>query len=100
MLVMLQGSSTADLTTLVKQVGGTVTHDLHLINAVGARLSQSQLDEVLKSPLVERHIDDLSDSAPPKEETDVGCRVRGHIELEMTTEGIVWPLYNKLAAPA
>ena len=37
-----------------------ITHDLHIINAVGAKLSQSQLEQVLESPLVERFIDDLS----------------------------------------
>lgn len=100
--VLLQGSSSVEIAALVDDAGGTVTHDLHLINAVGAKLSQVQLDEVLKSPLIVRHIDDLSDTGRPEDqpEEEEGCRVRGHIELEMTAQGILWPLYNKQTTPA
>lgn len=103
MQVLLQGTSSEEISILVEDAGGTVTHDLHLINAVGAKLSQVQLDEVLKSPLILRHIDDLSDTDRPEdepEEEEANCRVRGHIELEMTPQGIRWPLYNKMAEPA
>ncbi len=101
--VLLQGASSAEISVLVGQAGGTVTHNLHLINAVGAKLTRIQLDEVLKSPLILRHIDDLADMERPEdkpEEEEEGCRVRGHIELEMTPQGILWPLYNKHATPA
>jgi serine protease AprX len=100
--VLLQGSSTAEITALVVNAGGTVTHDLHIINAVGAKVSQKQLDAILKSPLVTRHIDDLSDTKRPEKEADkeAGCRVRGHIELDFTPQGIQWPLYNKRPTPA
>lgn len=99
---MLQGSSAKDVTRLVEEAGGTITHDLHVINAVGAKLRREQLDEVLKSPLVTRHLDDLSDTERPEEEPDKeeGCKVRGHIELDFTSQGIKWPLYNKLPASA
>lgn len=102
LLVLLQGSSSAEIASLVDRVGGVVTHDLHLINAVGAKLNQKQLREVLKSPLILRHIDDLSDTERPEDhpEEQKNCRVRGHIELEMMPGGIVWPLYNKKPAPA
>lgn len=95
--VLLQGSSTAELISAVEEVGGTVTHDLHLINAVGAKLSRPQLDAVLMSPAVVRHIDDLSDTERPKEESkdEEGCKVRGHIELDITSNSIIWPLFNK-----
>jgi serine protease AprX len=100
--VLLQGTSSAEISVLVGQAGGTVTHDLHLINAVGAKLTRVQLDEVLKSPLILRHIDDLADTERPADqpEEEEGCRVRGHIELEMTPQGILWPLYNKYPTPA
>jgi len=100
--VLLQGSSTAEITTLVEKAGGIVTHDLHIINAVGAKLGQKQLEEVLKSPLVTRHIDDLSDTKRPDKipEKEEGCRVRGHIELDLIPQGILWPLYNKRTTPA
>ncbi len=88
--------------SLVENAGGNVTHDLHIINAVGARLSQKQLKDVLKSPLVTRHIDDLSDTTRPDKEPEEeeGCKVRGHIELDFTPQGIQWPLYNKRPTPA
>ena len=85
---------------MVETHGGTISHDLHIINAVGALLTQAQLDEVLKSPLIIRHIDDLSASEPPDEPPSSGCDVGGALELDYNAEGIRWTLYNKLAAPA
>ncbi len=94
--VLLQGSSSADLAELVAISGGIVTHDLHIINAVGAKLDQGQLEAVLKSPLITRHIDDLSAIERPKDVSkQEGCKVRGHIELDITRQAIRWPLYNK-----
>lgn len=100
--VFLQGSSTAELVTLVEKSGGTVTHDLHLINAVGAKLNPVQLEAVLTSPAITRHIDDLANTERPEDdpEDEGGCRVRGHIELGITPQAIVWPLYNKRTATA
>ncbi|MDG1945973.1 MAG: S8 family peptidase [Halioglobus sp.] len=100
--VLLQGSSAEEISTLVENAGGAVTHDLHVINAVGAKLSQQQLDSVIKSPLVTRHIDDLDDIDKPVEKPDEeeGCKVRGHIELDFTAQGFLWRLYNKRTTPA
>lgn len=103
LLVMLQGSSAAELSELVTKNGGTITHDLHIINAVGASLTQAQLDEVLKSPLITRHIDDLSVSESPDEQPDEDaktCDVKGSLELEIGESDISWTLYNKLPEPA
>jgi len=97
---MLQGSSSRGLAQLVEAQGGTVSHDLHIINAVGALLTQAQLDEVLKSPLITRHIGDLSTSEPPDEPLESGCDVGGAMDLYYNRGGIRWTLYNKLAAPA
>jgi serine protease AprX len=101
--IMLQGSSAAGLRQLVETSGGTVTHDLHIINAVGALLTPAQLEEVLKSPLVDRHIDDLSISTPPTDapsEQEKSCDVGGALELQYSTAGISWLLHNKHHAPA
>ncbi len=98
--VMLQGGSSLELTELVESHGGTISHDLHIINAVGALLTQAQLDEVLKSPLIIRHIDDLSTSEPPEQALDSSCDVGGALELVYNKKGIGWTLYNKLPAPA
>lgn len=99
--VLLQGSSTVEIVELVERVGGVVTHELHIINAVGAKLSQAQLEEVLRSPAITRHIDDLSSTdRPQKEPQEDGCKVRGHIELDIAANSITWPLYNKRTALA
>ncbi len=97
--VLLQGSSSDGLAQLVETHGGTLSHDLHIINAVGALLTQAQLDEVLKSPLIIRHIDDLSGPEALDEAPDSSCDVGGALELAFHAEGIRWTLYNKLAAP-
>ena len=64
-------------------------------------LSPEQLDEILESPIITRHIDDLSPTDRPEEEPDKdeSCKVRGHIELDFTPQGVLWPLYNKRAEP-
>jgi serine protease AprX len=100
--VMLQGSSAAEITRLVQKAGGAITHDLPIINAVGAKLSREQLDEVLESPIITRHIDDLSSTDRPEEKPakEDSCKVRGHIELDFSPQGIRWPLYNKLNEPS
>lgn len=100
--VLLQGASAGELASLVEDVGGVLTHDLHIINAIGAKLTPEQLEIVLESPIISRHIDDLSSTERPEddEEIEEACKVRGHIELEFTSQGIRWPLYNKRATPA
>ncbi|MEZ5572058.1 MAG: S8 family peptidase [Halioglobus sp.] len=96
LLVLLQGSSSTELASLVEHAGGRVTHDLHIINSVGARLSPEQFKKVLDSPLITRHLDDLADSSKLLEPlVEQGCKVRGHIEIQVVPEGLVWPLYNK-----
>ncbi|MEH6590775.1 MAG: S8 family peptidase [Halioglobus sp.] len=96
--VMLQGSSSAEMRNLVLQNGGHITHYLPIINGVGALLSQPALDEILKSPLVERYLDDLSIADRPKSEPsepDAQCDVGGALELELVKNGLNWRLYNK-----
>lgn len=104
MQVFLQGSSANELAELVTKAGGRVTHSLHIIDAVGAKLTEEQFGEVIESPHVARFIDDLADSeipgAPTEEEDAPPCRVRGHIELDFIPKGISWKLYNKYDAPA
>jgi subtilisin family serine protease len=100
--VMLQGSSAQEVRELVETSGGAITHDLHIINAVGAKLTDSQLDEVLKSPLITRTIDDLSApdrrGAQPHQQDDA-CDVSGSLEIDYDTKGFDWKLYNKKPTP-
>jgi len=97
--VFLQGNSSDDLQALVEAQGGTVTHDLHLIDAVGAELTRKQLDVVLQSPRVGRFFDDLSVSGEPAEEPvdeEESCNIGGSLELEIENSQVSWTLFNKL----
>ncbi|MEP1594611.1 MAG: S8 family serine peptidase, partial [Halieaceae bacterium] len=96
--VMLQGGPANALAKLVHTAGGTVTHKLHIINAVGATITREQLDSVITSPLVQRHIDDLANtgSAPDEpEDSAEACTVAGALDLEMGPDGINWRLYKR-----
>lgn len=96
--MFLQGSSAGELAELVEQAGGTVTHHLHIIDAVGAKVTGAQLAQVVDSPAVTRFMDDLADSevpGEPEEEEKPPCRVRGSIELDFQPDGFSWRLYNK-----
>ena len=101
--VFLQGSSTPELRLLVEEHGGTVTHDLDIIDAVGAELTREQLDVVLKSPRVGRFFDDLSVAGQPEaepEDSDKSCDIGGSLELDIEGSTISWKLYNKMSDPA
>jgi serine protease AprX len=92
--VLLQGKPGAKLQQLVKQNGGLVTHELHIINAVGAMVTREQLDKIKQSELITRSIDDLS-LPDPTEEDDKECDVGGAAELDFEESGFSWRLYNK-----
>ena len=101
--VFLQGSSAAELGSLVTAQGGTITHDLHLIDAVGALLTPEQLKRVAQSPQVMRVFDDLSVSAQPPEgepEAAKPCEIGGSLELGLGDSAISWTLFNKKETPA
>jgi hypothetical protein len=101
--VMLQGPDAQEIANLVKETGGEITHDLPIINAVGATLTRNQLDHIAQSPLITRHIDDLSLDHVPEgdsEQARKACEVRGGIELEINNPDIIWTLYNKRSTPA
>ncbi len=103
MKVFLQGRSAAELGTLVTAQGGSITHDLHLIDAVGALLTPEQLKKVVQSPQVMRVFDDLSVSAQPPEgepEPAKPCEIGGSLELGLGDSAISWTLFNKKEAPA
>lgn len=92
--VLLQGKPGAELQQLVEQNGGLVTHELHIINAVGAMVTREQLDRIKQSALITRSIDDLT-LPDPTEEADRECDVGGAAELDLEESGFSWRLYNK-----
>lgn len=100
--VMLQGTSASEMAALVKDQGGELTHSLGIINAVGARLSRAQLDAILETGRVDRHIDDLALRDQPIETPPAaaGCRVAGAVEINQAAANrFAWRLYNKGSTP-
>jgi len=99
--VMLQGNSAAALRQLVEDAGGSVTHDLTIIEAVGALVTPAQLESIRNSPLILRLIDDLSldmsEPLPPPDEA--ACTIGGALEATLRADGILWPLYNQGPTP-
>ena len=101
--ILLQGSSAQEMRKLVIDHGGTVTHDLPIINAVGARVTADNLEKILESPKIVRYLDDLSISDQPESEPDNeehNCEVGGALELGIDGNSISWKLYNKRDKPA
>ncbi|QIB66294.1 S8 family serine peptidase [Kineobactrum salinum] len=99
--IMLQGESASEMRALVEQHGGTVTHDLPIIDAVGADVTADQLQQIRQAPGISRIIDDLSvdvpEPVPPVTDT---CDVGGALEAQLVEQGIRWKLYNKHADAA
>lgn len=98
--VMLQGASSDAYAEIVEQVetsGAEIIHSLPIINAVGARVSASQLEQIADSPAIARLIDDLDTVAPdPEEPVDkTDCAAAGALELAYRDSAIHWRLYNK-----
>ena len=102
--VMLQGESADDYSEIIEQVGeagAEIIHRLPIINAVGARVSSGQLDEITNSAAVTRLIDDLDAMAPePEEPADkTECGAAGALEIDYRNSGFHWRLYNKQDSP-
>jgi serine protease AprX len=93
--VLLQGTSAADMRNLVIENDGQVTHDLHIINAVGAMVTRQQLDKILESPKVSRFLDDLSIAGEPEDPEEDNCDVGGAVELKLENSSFTWQLFNK-----
>ncbi|MEP6389166.1 MAG: S8 family peptidase [Halioglobus sp.] len=93
--VMLQGQSTEKLESLVTEIGGTLTHSLPIINAVGAELTTEQFERAKTSPQVQRYIDDLSLTDPEPEEEDTSCGIGSALELQRSNGQLTWQLFNK-----
>ena len=97
--VFLQGSSSEALQELVVSAGGSISHNLHVIDAVGALLTPQQLITVSESSKVHRVIDDLAVNPPPPldgdENTEQTCQVGSAVELAIAKNNISWRLFNK-----
>ena len=96
LLALIQGPDLAAIRAAVVEVGGTVTHDLPLINGVGASMTRSQLARVeAEVSSITRIIDDLAWEPEPELVIDDACTLRSRIQLEWQESRARWELYNK-----
>ncbi len=95
--VMLQGSSTQELAGLARRAGANITHELPIINAIGATISEAKLAKLIDNDAVTRHITDLSVQIEPQEEVDqaAACDVVGALEIDVKDQSVTWALFNK-----
>ncbi|HCD55641.1 MAG TPA: hypothetical protein DEQ90_09445, partial [Halieaceae bacterium] len=93
---MLQGDSVQELRELVERAGGGVTHDLPIINALGASVTAQQLEQIRSSPVISRLIDDLSmdmsEPLPPPDAT--ACALGGALEAHLGSKTLEWAIHN------
>lgn len=100
LLVMLQDSDLDPVRALVAELGGQITHELPIIDALGVSLSQQQLDELLtRAPDIDRVIDDLAWEPDPGILSRDGCALAGGLELSWRDATATWTIYNKGEAP-
>src|SRR5262245_57680874 len=52
--LIVQGKDLSSAAAAVRRVGGTITHELPIIDAVGARLTRGQANRLAASPAVRR----------------------------------------------
>ncbi|MEE4110415.1 MAG: S8 family peptidase [Halieaceae bacterium] len=100
LLVMLQGSDLAEIRAAVTQAGGSITHDLPIIDAVGARMTRVQLMAAQeRAGSITRVIDDLAWEPEPEPPVDDGCAFAGAIQLQWEQGRAAWRLFNKGKQP-
>lgn len=96
LLVMLQGSRLPEIRAAVTQAGGVVTHDLPIIDAIGARMTRAQLTAAIdQAPSITRIIDDLAWEPEPEPPANADCALAGAIQLDWRDGKAAWRLFNK-----
>ncbi|MDP5069690.1 MAG: S8 family peptidase [Congregibacter sp.] len=100
LLVMLQGSDLDAIAESARKHGATITHDLPIINAIGARMSATQLKAIQQdTPGIQRVIDDLAWEPEPDTPDPGLCPLKAAIELSWSTTTASWHLFNKAQDP-
>ncbi|MEM1404611.1 MAG: S8 family peptidase [Pseudomonadota bacterium] len=100
LLVMLQSKDLAGLEIDLTAAGAEITHRLPIIDAIGARMSEAQLETVLqRNDSISRVIDDLAWEPSPELGSSDECPLKSAIELDWEGSNTSWTLFNKSDHP-
>ena len=89
--VLLQGPDSEKLLAALQSAGGSLTHDLPIVNGVGGELALDALDALRDSPGVQRVVEDFNPGKPPATRD---CAVAGDLQLSFGPQEIQWRLHN------
>ena len=90
---LIQGEALDEIRAATRHLGGTITHELPIISAIGATIAPMQLQQLREMDFVERVIDDLD--ADEKSEPPRDCPITAALELHWNGRSLSWRLFNK-----
>ncbi len=97
---IVQANSLQQAKDLVAEVGGSVTHELRVINAVGATLTDAQLDALQRSDAIRRVYEDVQLETTSVSDDPPTCRLAADAEIELETDDANWYVTNDTKATA
>ncbi len=89
--LLLQGPDSEKLLAALQSAGGSLTHDLPIVNGVGGELALDALDALRDSPGVQRVVEDFNPGKPPATRD---CAIAGDLQLSFGPQEIQWRLHN------
>lgn len=89
--VLLQGPDPEKLKAALQSAGGSLTHDLPIVNGVGGEIELDALDALRDSPGVQRVVEDFNPGKPPATRD---CAIAGDLQLSFGSRDIQWRLHN------
>ena len=86
----------------VERAGGDITHDLHLINAVGVTVSEDELDALVNDPAVTRVVVAGVPPTETSESTEAHSEITSWLEQSLSRPAVndVLQTYLQTAAPS
>ena len=91
---IVQAESLAQARELVTRVGGSVSHELRVINAVGATLTERQLDALRQSEQLRRVYNDRQLETTTNNDNRPVCRLAAARQIELEADDADWYVTN------
>ena len=95
---IVQATSLTEARDLVREVGGSITHELRVINAVGAMLTERQLDALRESDGLRRVYKDRQLETTSEVEDPPTCRLAADSWIELEDDDANWWVTNDTSA--